>query len=190
MFWCAVERRPAVEALFPDAAVVPDHPCPVPAIRPAPPRRPDAAAADLLRGHLDCRGPSDRSPTLARATGLPDRLASHRLRSGWRQEGFALRGRFGPAMTQPRSTVVRPAAAGPHPRPIPGGGGAASGSSRSPRRDFMRFLLRWQHVAPGTRREGRLGVLSVVEQLQGYELAAGAVGERGRPAGGWTGYRP
>jgi ATP-dependent Lhr-like helicase len=38
----------------------------------------------------------------------------------------------------------------------------------------MRFLLRWQHVAPGTQREGRLGVLSVVEQLQGFELAAGA----------------
>ena len=41
-------------------------------------------------------------------------------------------------------------------------------------RDFMRFLLRWQHVAPGTKREGRLGVLAVVEQLQGFELAAGA----------------
>src|SRR5438093_4489760 len=38
----------------------------------------------------------------------------------------------------------------------------------------MRFLLRWQHVAPGTRREGRLGVLAAVEQLQGFELAAGA----------------
>jgi ATP-dependent Lhr-like helicase len=41
-------------------------------------------------------------------------------------------------------------------------------------RDFMRFLLRWQHVAPGTRREGRFGVLAVIEQLQGYELAAGS----------------
>src|SRR5207253_4476125 len=41
-------------------------------------------------------------------------------------------------------------------------------------RDFMRFLLRWQDVAPGTQREGRLGVLAAVEQLQGFELAAGA----------------
>ena len=40
--------------------------------------------------------------------------------------------------------------------------------------DFMRFLLRWQRVAPGTRREGRRGVLAVVEQLQGFELAAGS----------------
>src|SRR5207253_3718318 len=40
--------------------------------------------------------------------------------------------------------------------------------------DFMRFLLPWQHVAPGTQREGRLGVLAAIEQLQGFELAAGA----------------
>ena len=41
-------------------------------------------------------------------------------------------------------------------------------------RDYMRFLLRWQHVTPDTRLEGRFGVLPVVEQLQGFELAAGA----------------
>ncbi len=40
-------------------------------------------------------------------------------------------------------------------------------------RNFMRFLIRWQHVADGTRREGRFGVLAVIEQLQGYETAAG-----------------
>ena len=37
----------------------------------------------------------------------------------------------------------------------------------------MRFLLRWQHVATGSRREGRFGLLSVIEKLQGFELAAG-----------------
>jgi ATP-dependent Lhr-like helicase len=39
--------------------------------------------------------------------------------------------------------------------------------------DFMRFLSCWQHVAPGTQAEGRSGLLSVIEQLQGLELAAG-----------------
>ena len=52
--WAAVERRPAVEALFPDAGIVPDHPCP---ILGGPPDE-DTAAADMLRGHLECRGPS------------------------------------------------------------------------------------------------------------------------------------
>ena len=55
-------------------------------------------------------------------------------------------------------------------------------------RDFMRFLLRWQHVTPDTRREGSRGVLSVVEQLQGFELAAGAWEKAIFPAR-VTGYR-
>ena len=39
--------------------------------------------------------------------------------------------------------------------------------------DFMRFLACWQHVAAGSRAEGRSGLLSVIEQLQGLEVAAG-----------------
>ena len=38
----------------------------------------------------------------------------------------------------------------------------------------MRFVLQWQHVAPGTQRQGRAGVLAVVDQLQGFELPAGS----------------
>jgi ATP-dependent Lhr-like helicase len=38
--------------------------------------------------------------------------------------------------------------------------------------DFMRFLLRWQHVAPGTQLGGEAGLAVVIEQLQGYESAA------------------
>ena len=55
-------------------------------------------------------------------------------------------------------------------------------------RDFIRFLLRWQHVTPDTRREGSRGVLAVVEQLQGFELAAGAWEKAVFPAR-VTGYR-
>ena len=36
----------------------------------------------------------------------------------------------------------------------------------------MRFLLRWQHVAPGTQLAGDAGLLAVIEQLQGFEAAA------------------
>ena len=38
--------------------------------------------------------------------------------------------------------------------------------------DFMRFLLRWQHVAPGTQLEGRGGVRQAVAQLGGFEAPA------------------
>jgi ATP-dependent Lhr-like helicase len=39
---------------------------------------------------------------------------------------------------------------------------------------FMRWLLRWQHVAPGTQVRGELGTIEAVKQLQGFELAANA----------------
>ncbi|MDX6336063.1 MAG: ATP-dependent helicase Lhr and Lhr-like helicase, partial [Streptosporangiaceae bacterium] len=182
VFWCAVERRPAIEALFPDAAVAPDHPCPVPVSPPDP----DAAAADMLRGHLDCRGPSTVTD-LAQATGLPPAdtgIALARLE----EEGFAIRGRF----TRAGGAGEDPGGTGGETAPDAGNGEEFCARRLLARihsytrqrqrreiepvtaRDFVRFLLRWQHMVPGTRGEGRLGVLSVIEQLQGYELAAGA----------------
>ncbi len=166
--WCAVELRPTIEALFPGAAIVPDHPCPVPA---EPPDQ-DIAAADILRGHLECRGPSSLAG-LAGVSGLPEDLAARGL-ARLEAEGFALRGHFTPAGGEEpggEEFCARRLLARIH----------AYTRQRQRReiepvtaRDFMRFLLRWQHVAPGTRREGRFGVLAVIEQLQGFELAAGA----------------
>ncbi len=40
--------------------------------------------------------------------------------------------------------------------------------------DFMRFLLQWQHVVPGSRLHGESGLFEVVSQLAGYEAAAAA----------------
>ena len=40
--------------------------------------------------------------------------------------------------------------------------------------DFIRFLQSWQHVRPGTQLAGREGLREVVQQLQGFEAAAGA----------------
>ena len=39
---------------------------------------------------------------------------------------------------------------------------------------FMRWLLRWQHVAPSTQLLGERGTLEVLRQLQGYEAPANA----------------
>ncbi|HYT77651.1 MAG TPA: DEAD/DEAH box helicase [Actinomycetota bacterium] len=162
--WCAVERRPALELLFPNAEVAPDLRSPIAA---APIDR-DAAAAEMLRGHLEYRGPSTVAD-LVGATGLPESdaiIALARLEG----EGFAFRGHF-TAPDGPEEFCARRLLARIH----------AYTQQRLRReiepvtaQDFMRFLLRWQHVAPGTKREGRLGVLAVVEQLQGFELAAGA----------------
>ena len=168
--WCAVERRPAIEVLFPDAAIVPDHPCPV---VPAEPPDEDEAAANLLRGHLDCRGPSTPA-CLAEATGLRETLIVRAL-ARLEEEGFALRGHFtsrdGTGESGTEEWCARRLLARIHAYTRQRLRAEIEPVSA---RDFMRFLLRWQHVEPDTRREGRFGVLAVIEQLQGFELAAGA----------------
>jgi ATP-dependent Lhr-like helicase len=39
---------------------------------------------------------------------------------------------------------------------------------------FMRWLLRWQHVAPGAQVQGERATLEVLRQLQGFEIPANA----------------
>ena len=39
---------------------------------------------------------------------------------------------------------------------------------------FMNWLLRWQHIAPGTQVRGEHGTLEVLRQLQGFEIPASA----------------
>jgi len=39
---------------------------------------------------------------------------------------------------------------------------------------YMRWLLRWQHVAPATQVQGERGLLDVLRQLQGFEIPANA----------------
>jgi ATP-dependent Lhr-like helicase len=180
--WCATERRGWAEALFPDGQFRPDY-------RLAPPNKadnrahddeaPDAdvAAALALRGHLQLTGPVTVSG-LASKCALPlsrVQVGLARLEA----EGFAMRGRFDPRLGETEQWCARHLLARIH--------GYSQNRLRreveplSPQ-DFMRFLLRWQHVTPGTCLQGRAGLLAVIEQLQGFELAAGAWEEAVFPA--------
>ncbi|HEY9785803.1 MAG TPA: hypothetical protein V6D17_10405, partial [Candidatus Obscuribacterales bacterium] len=40
--------------------------------------------------------------------------------------------------------------------------------------EYMRWLTRWQHLAPGTQVSGERGLLEVLRQLQGFEMPANA----------------
>ncbi len=71
----------------------------------------------------------------------------------------------------------------------PAGAAGAGSSSRPAIADFVRFLACWQHVAAGTQAEGRAGLLAVIEQLQGIEVAAGEW-ERSVLAARVAGYDP
>jgi len=54
---------------------------------------------------------------------------------------------------------------------------------------FMNWLLRWQHIAPGTQVRGEHGTLEVLRQLQGFEIPASSW-ERFVLARRITGYDP
>jgi ATP-dependent Lhr-like helicase len=174
--WCALERRAHVEALYPGARFTPDTPLPS-ALAAAAPLERDQVAIDAVRGHLDIAGPTTPR-ALAAALGFDatnDTEVSVVLAALAQLElrGVALRGNFDPRGGEPAEPqycarrLLSRIHAYTHERlrrdiePV------------SPQ-DFMRFLLRFQHVAPGFQLSASAGVLRAVEQLQGYELAAAA----------------
>ncbi|HEY2562491.1 MAG TPA: hypothetical protein VGI44_02195, partial [Acidimicrobiales bacterium] len=173
--WCAVERRPWAEALFPAAAF--DPAATPPGLSATGAVDSDVAVADVVRGHLDTSGPVTVD-ALSTATALSRSRVSVGL-GRLEAEGFALRGRFDPDLGDEEQWCARRLLARIH-----------SYTQTRLRReiepvtaqDFMRFLLEWQHVARGTQREGRAGVLAVVDQLQGFEIPIGAWEEAVLPA--------
>ncbi|MEM7272116.1 MAG: DEAD/DEAH box helicase, partial [Actinomycetota bacterium] len=165
--WYAAELATDVEALLTDR-VVGDA-------------EPEQVAAAVLRGHLEMASPI-RADELQALTGLrstPFRVGLASLEA----EGSAIRGQF--------TGAVEPSAA-------PGGPSGHDGEvewcarrllarmharSRSSRRQrveaatpeqFLRFLTRWQHVAPGTQLGGRRGLAAVLSKLQGWPAAVAA----------------
>ena len=127
---------------------------------------PDDVPTEVVRGHLDIRGPVNIEQ-LSAATGLAVGTVTIAC-AALEGQGFALRGAYTAPEAQEwcarrlldrihRATrnrlrrEIEPVSA----------------------QDLMRFLLRWQHVAPGTKLDGPRSVLTIADQLQGFELAAG-----------------
>jgi ATP-dependent Lhr-like helicase len=155
--WVATERRTVAEAVV---ASLTD-----------PMAADDDALAECVGGHLAIAGPVSVHQLVADETLPTGSVRGAPLTEARALTGLARLEAAGSAINLPdgrwcaRHLLVRLHAA-----------------SRSRRRrhvepssitDFMRFLASWQHVAPGTQVEGRSGLLSVIEQLQGLEVAAG-----------------
>ncbi len=124
------------------------------------------AIASLLRGHLEIAGITNVA-SLACATTITESRVLAGL-AYLEQSGFVLQGSYTPH-ADGTEWVSRRLLARMHSysrRTRRGGVEPATAQ------DFMRFLLRWQHVAPGTQLTGEAGLLTVVEQLQGYDAAA------------------
>ena len=166
VLWAATECRPQVEALFPGARFVPDHPLPPGLTAELDAEAADEAAVTLVRGHLDVSGPVTVDD-LVSATGLSPSSVTIALEA-LRGRGFAVSGQF--EAERGEQWCARRLLARIH------------GYTRERRRaevrpisqeEWQSFLETWWHAAPGTRRHGRAGVAEVIEQLQGFEWPAG-----------------
>jgi ATP-dependent Lhr-like helicase len=180
-FWVAAERRSLALLAWPAAHLVPD--VVEPTMRKAPAWTDhEGAVIELVRGRLALVGPTT-APRLARDLALGPAEVEAAL-CQIELAGVVLRGSFGVAAGSRRD----------------GGDGAGDVANvtewcdrrllaRIHRRtlerlrkeiepvsvsDLVRFLCEWQHVRPGAQLTGREGLRLVVEQLQGFEAAAGA----------------
>ena len=160
--WVAAERIKAFSILFPGARFETQA-----AEIGEPVFARDDALLQLVRGWMAHSGPVE-IPWLARTVGLPAgdiEAAMLRLES----EGRVLRGQFTGAA--PIEWCDRRLLARIHRLTL---GTLRKEIQPVTRAQFMRWLLRWQHVAPGTQVVGERGVLEVIRQLQGFEAPANA----------------
>ena len=131
----------------------------------------DDAVAECIGGHLEISGPVTVEQLVAEGPLPTGSVLGAPMTVGRARTGLGRLEGVGSAIELPdgrwcaRHLLVR-----------------LHGASRSRRRrqvepasvaDFVRFLACWQHVAHGTQAEGRAGLLAVIEQLQGLEVAAG-----------------
>ena len=160
--WCATERRREVEALLGGISFTPDWPVPTAlAGRPVPSF--DEAVDLAVRGHLELVGPATPAQ-LAAAVGLTDETAVQSALARVEAAGWAFQ--LAGDRWWSRRLVART---------------HARTRDRQRRRfdavspqHLVRFLLEWQHVAPGSRLAGTAGTAAVIGQLQGIEAPVGA----------------
>jgi len=172
-FVVAAERRALAETVWTGASFSPD-------VAEPPLRRPrvwsdrDGALAEVIRGHLVFAGPTTTTLLAARLHLSPSDVEGALARV--ELEGNVLRGRFDSRLADDpehgdRQWCDRRLLARINRRMLDGLRREIEPVTPA---DYLRFLLAWQHVAPGTEVEGRAGLLRVLEQLQGFEAAAGA----------------
>jgi ATP-dependent Lhr-like helicase len=161
--WVATERLPLVRAVWPGGQARPQVTVPA-GVRQDWPR--EQAIAHLIRGRIECVGPTTAA-ALAKALGLNSSDVEIALIT-LENEGMVLRGRFtGEAELEwcDRRLLARI-----HRLTLEG---LRRQIAAVPPGQFIRFLLRHQHVQPPTKLRGQAGLLAIIEQMEGFEAPAG-----------------
>ncbi|KXU82310.1 ATP-dependent DNA helicase [Paraburkholderia monticola] len=136
----------------------------------------DDALVDVLRARLTGFGPLTVD-AIARPLGLPaGRVEEALIRL--EAEGYLLRGRFTPH-TRHEEWCERHLLARIHRYTVKR---LRREIEPVERHDFMRFLFEWQHLTQATRAEGRDALAAALDQLEGFQAAAGAWEEDILPA--------
>jgi ATP-dependent Lhr-like helicase len=164
VYWVAAEEVAAFRLLFPSARFaqnVPEVGGKIPSY--------DDAFLSLVMGWLSHLGPTSASQ-LGRSLGLP---ASEIEKALLRMEasGSVLRGKFTDSKIAETEWCDRRLLARIHRLTV-----ATLRKQIEPvtAAQFMRWLLRWQHIEPGSQVGGERGTLEVLRQLQGFEIPANA----------------
>jgi ATP-dependent Lhr-like helicase len=166
----ATERGRVARAAIPEMRFDPDLVPPLLAHEGL--EQPDSAEAirAIVNGWAQVLGPTT-APELARRLGLEASQVGFAL-TALECDGIVLRGRFTPgAPEEPIEWCERGLLSRIHRLTM---GRLRREIEAVPVADFMRFLLRWQHVQEGTHLHGREGIVQVIGQLQGVELPARA----------------
>jgi ATP-dependent Lhr-like helicase len=165
--WVAAERARTFRRLFPNAPLETEPPA-VEAVTPGA----EEAVERLLTGWASHLGPVTAAE-LTELTGLPRGETEGGL-ARLEAAGTILRGRFtgfAGQGTAPVEWCERHVLARIHRQTL--GRLRREIQPVSPAQ-FLRWLLRWQHVAPGTQVAGERGTIEVLHQLQGFESPANA----------------
>ena len=167
VLWVAAERRSLAAAIWPDGRFEPEVAEPPVRRAPAWADR-EGALVEVVRARLGLVGPT-KAASLASPLGLTEPEINSAL-GRVEGEGNVLRGRFTPgAVADITEWCDRRLLARIHRRTLDRLRRDIEPVSAA---DLMRFLFAWQHVSPGLRLHGRDGLSRVIEQLEGFELAA------------------
>ena len=163
-YWVAAERAKGFAQLFPDVNLTPDWD----ELEAQPVTREDALGA-LVTGWIEHAGPLT-ARSLAEALGLPQAEVEAALLK-IEARGAVLRGKFTDSSSAETEWCERRLLARIHRLTL---GRLRKEIQPVTAAEFLRWLFRWQHVAPGTQLLGEPGTLEVLRQLQGYEAPANA----------------
>src|SRR5215469_9622172 len=161
-YWVAVERTRSFAQLFPEARFA----SPERDLEPQPPAREDVFRA-LVIGWLGYCGPVT-AQALADLLTLPQSEIDKVLLQ-IEATGAVLRGKFTAPSTPDTEWCERRLLARIHRLTL---GRLRREIEPVTAAQFLRWLFRWQHVAPGTQLLGERGTREVLRQLQGYEAPA------------------